>query len=899
MSPAINKLLFVVAAFIIAAPVLADPPGRVGRLSLVSGSVSLAPAGVEDEWSEAYINRPITTGDRLWTADRGRAEIRIGSAAVRLDVRTSADVLGLDDRYVQLRLAEGRLQLRIRSIPRDGFYEIDTPSAAVVIREPGIYRIEVRPDADVTTVVVREGAAQIAGNRSSLEVYRGERVVFENGGEAYDYTSIAQQDDFDRFYVSRDSRDERRATRYVSLEMTGYEDLDEYGSWSAVPDYGNVWFPTRIETGWTPYRDGRWVWVEPWGYTWVDNAPWGFAPFHYGRWVRVRDRWGWCPGEVVAQPIYAPALVAWVGGPSFSVGISSGTAPVVGWFPLAYREPYIPWYETSPTYIREVNVPARVTNINITNINVTQINYQHRQDPAAVTAVPSTVVAQAQPVTRAVVAIQPQRLAQASVVTGAAPVPPASQSVIVRPAAARPPPQIEKRAVVAVQTPPPAPPSFSARQQAIAQHGAQPYKVQALPPRAASATAPGITAPAAPAGGAAAPSAPGKAPTAPAGAAPAATAAATVAPVQLIKPAPAQARTAGAPPPTRAAGTPTPGTAAAPPGKAPTERAGAAPGATTPTPGTAATAPPGPAQGRAAAPEGPKVAAEPPKAAEAAKAAPQPPKGPAETAKSAESAKGAEAAKGATELPKGPADAPKGAAVAPKGPAEAPKGAAEAPKAAPPTPPSAERPGPGRGAEAERATPQRPGLAPSDVTPPGAPSRAAPAERAAPRAVPPTPPQQMTPPGAERAAPREAPLTTRAAPPTPERAAPATPERAPPAPRAVPPTPPERATPQERAAPREAAPAPRAVPPTPPERPAPPTPERAAPATPRAAPPAPPAERAAPREAPAPQRGGAPAERAGEGKGPPEKGKGPPEKGKSPPEKGKSPDEKRQEEQRG
>ena len=107
---------------------------------------------------------------------------------------------------------------------------------------------------------------------------------------------------------------ERRSTTYVSSYMTGYEDLDTYGEWRQEPDYGPLWFPSRVAATWAPYRYGHWGYVRPWGWTWIDDAPWGYAPFHYGRWVYVRNRWAWHPGERDVRPVWAPALVAWSAG---------------------------------------------------------------------------------------------------------------------------------------------------------------------------------------------------------------------------------------------------------------------------------------------------------------------------------------------------------------------------------------------------------------------------------------------------------------------------------------------------------------------------------------------------------------------------------------------------------
>ena len=168
------------------------------------------------------------------------------------------------------------------------------------------------------------------------------------------------------------------STRYVPEEMTGYEDLDQYGAWRTAPDYGAVWVPTAVPAGWAPYRSGHWVWVSPWGWTWVDSAPWGFAPFHYGRWVWLGNHWAWAPGRRIARPVYAPALVAFIGGSNFSVSVGVGSAPAVGWVPLGWREPYRPWYRASHAHVRNVNV-THVTNVtNITN-NVTNVRLVNRE----------------------------------------------------------------------------------------------------------------------------------------------------------------------------------------------------------------------------------------------------------------------------------------------------------------------------------------------------------------------------------------------------------------------------------------------------------------------------------------------------------------------------------------
>src|SRR4030095_4193195 len=81
---------------------------------------------------------------------------------------------------------------------------------------------------------------------------------------------------------------------------------------------------------------GRWIWDPRFGWTWLDTAPWGWAPYHYGRWVFVNNFWAWAPGPVIVRPAYAPALVVFLGGVTVSFG-----RPVC-WAPLACGEPLVP-----------------------------------------------------------------------------------------------------------------------------------------------------------------------------------------------------------------------------------------------------------------------------------------------------------------------------------------------------------------------------------------------------------------------------------------------------------------------------------------------------------------------------------------------------------------------------
>ena len=427
----------------------ADPPAVVGRLNYLSGAVSFAPAEANEDWAAAALNRPLTTGDRLWTDAGGRAELHVGSLAVRMDSLTSLDLLNLDDRGLQLRLAQGNVNLRVRRSAGSEPVEIATPAGAVVLSRPGSYRVSVDPQGAAAVVAVRGGGqAEVFAAHGSFLVSDGQQTTITSARQ--DLAVAPAPDEFDRWASARDQREERvAATRYVPAEMTGYEDLDEYGAWRTVPEYGTVWQPTAVPAGWAPYRYGHWVWVSPWGWTWVDDAPWGFAPFHYGRWVWLGSRWAWAPGRIVARPVYAPALVAFLGGPNFSVSISARSAPAVGWVPLGWREPYRPWYRASTQHVRNVNI-TQVTNVT----NVTNIRYVNRSAPSGVTVVSRENFVAARPVQPAALRVSQRTIAAAPVATGSPVAAPSNASLAQARAGARPPAEVRNREAIAVSAPP-------------------------------------------------------------------------------------------------------------------------------------------------------------------------------------------------------------------------------------------------------------------------------------------------------------------------------------------------------------------------------------------------------------------------------------------------------------
>jgi hypothetical protein len=436
----------------------------------------------------------MTTGDKLWADRDSRAELQIGSGSIRLGANTGFSFLNLDDNTAQLQLTEGTLRIRLRRLNRGEIFEVDTPNLAFTASRPGIYRININEAGDTTVVVVRDGEGEVTGGGQSYSVHADETGIFSGTDQLNaDIEGVGTEDDLERWSYERDRREDHSASRrYVSEDAVGYQDLDEYGGWRNTPDYGTVWFPHTTVVGWAPYRYGHWVWIAPWGYTWVDDEPWGFAPFHYGRWVAVGGAWGWVPcrpasvGVVYVRPVYAPALVAWVGGPHVAIGVAIGGGEAVGWFPLGPREVYVPSYRVSRRYVNNVNVTNTTVNTTVVNnyyntvvVNKTTVNnvtYVNQRVPGAVTATSRQAFSTSQPVARNVVRVDERQIARAQVNMGAPAVAPERQAFVGsgRPAQARPPERFANRAVVAKTAPPPPPAPIDRQQALIRQNGGQP-----------------------------------------------------------------------------------------------------------------------------------------------------------------------------------------------------------------------------------------------------------------------------------------------------------------------------------------------------------------------------------------------------------------------------------------
>jgi hypothetical protein len=416
----------------------ADPPSVAGRLAEITGTVSTHAAG-QDQWSPAVVNTPATTGDAFWTEPQASASLEIGGDRIAMSEATELDINQLDQGQFTTTAPQGEVYLNLPDMADGQALTVNTPRGAVQITAAGQYDIAAGDSANPTVVTVVAGSAHITSPGLDLTVGPQQTASITGSDQFTGTAGPIQTDDFLQAQASRDqpAPPQQAAPPQVS-NMTGGSDLARYGTWQTAPDYGAVWYPNNVPSGWAPYRAGHWSYVAPWGWTWIDDAPWGFAPFHYGRWVSYGGRWGWVAAAQdappSAYPVYAPALVSFVDvGGSLLTGAAIGFAAGalaggggVGWVPLGFREPFYPWYRTSPRYLQNVN---RISVVNVTNITINNyrtVNINNFRNVRAATVVPAGAMIRGQRLAGFARPLPPAVLAQARPVFGRVPVAPSA-----------------------------------------------------------------------------------------------------------------------------------------------------------------------------------------------------------------------------------------------------------------------------------------------------------------------------------------------------------------------------------------------------------------------------------------------------------------------------------------
>jgi hypothetical protein len=421
-----------------------DPTAEAGRLSYVTGNVSIQPAGVDD-WGQAASNLPLGPGDRIYTYGDGRAEIQVGQTFLRVGPNSDVTFVDATPDRLEFGVAQGMVHVHSFGLWQGQALHVNTPSGSMALNQPGEIRVEVPANNNVAIYTNLGNNAWVSG-AGGFGQGLGERQTLELVGSNPVYPQWLQTNGPDELDVWSQARDMQIITaqsyRYVSPEMPGAYELDANGSWVQTADYGPVWFPNNVGYGWQPYHNGHWMNHAPWGWVWVEDEPWGYAPFHYGRWAQVGGRWGWLPGPPTAHPVWSPALVAFAG------GIQVGGVGVSAWFPLGPGEPYHPWYAASPRYVDQVNITnireTRVVHVQTTYINIVNVTYVNRT--VGVTAMRHEDFAAGRPAARVGVTVNAGMFAHVQVLARPVPQPShqayfATAAVAVRPVpvpAARP-----------------------------------------------------------------------------------------------------------------------------------------------------------------------------------------------------------------------------------------------------------------------------------------------------------------------------------------------------------------------------------------------------------------------------------------------------------------------------
>lgn len=399
------------------------PAARIGQLSLLEGNARMR-IDRTSAWEAAVLNTPISTGAALATDGASRSEVRLGSTALRLAGDTQVAWKEISDNSLQLEIAGGMVHLRVRTFAPGERVLLGVGNVTLQPLMPGSYRIRHFASGTRAALWVQEGQARVALREQDQTLGPNQHVVVDRKTATLLSSGASDESKaFDDIVDRRDRLSEQSfSLLHVSAEMTGVEALDGHGSWRTEAVHGSAWYPDKLPVDWAPYRFGRWRWLAPWGWTWIDDAVWGFAPFHYGRWLFLGGRWAWVPGQAAAanaaaRPVYAPALVGFFGNQAGAVWTPAGsTTPLVGWYPLAPGEVYWPAYKTSLTYVRALNAssvsePAHIQ----TPPSAQTAGPQHRfaRTAFAATAMPYAAFSSLQAVASHQIVLPPLALAQA------------------------------------------------------------------------------------------------------------------------------------------------------------------------------------------------------------------------------------------------------------------------------------------------------------------------------------------------------------------------------------------------------------------------------------------------------------------------------------------------------
>jgi len=345
-----------------------DQKRSVARISVMEGEVSVR-RGDTGEWVAGVINAPLLSDDRISTGANSRAEVQFDSANVlRIGANAEIHLAQLEAAQYRIEIAHGTTTFRVLR-PMNVAVELNTPSVSVRPAKEGTFRITVN-EAGESEITARVGDVEVFTPKGTQWVYTGQTMMARGSAAdpEFQIVTAGPVDDWDRWNDTRDrSLQASTSNQYVPQGVYGAEDLDTAGTWANVAPYGYVWRPTVVGVGWSPYRNGRWVWLDWYGWTWVSYDSWGWAPYHYGRWFfDARLGWNWYPGALGVRNYWSPALVGFFGYGGLGVGVGFGGFGNIGWVPLAPYETLHPWWGRA--YAGGLNRGVNITNVNVTSV---------------------------------------------------------------------------------------------------------------------------------------------------------------------------------------------------------------------------------------------------------------------------------------------------------------------------------------------------------------------------------------------------------------------------------------------------------------------------------------------------------------------------------------------------
>lgn len=326
-----------------------EPPvkARVARVSFMSGDIQIRRSGV-DSWERLATNLPIVEGDEIATGPAARAEIQFDSNThLRLGENSFVRIIKLADDGIALSLPEGSAIARLTQYDASrSYFEMDAPGTTFAFQRNGVYRIDAgsRDSGEVAVGAAEGGEVRVYTETAGFTLKNGRRarifVAGRNSGE-WETGDVARfADEFDSWSLERDAviaRSLQRAyyDRYYDRDIYGADDLTDNGEWIYTRKYGYVWRPYSSAVSryanWSPYRYGHWRWVPAFGWTWVNDEPWGWATYHYGRWIWDNGGWVWTPYGYYrySRSWWSPALVV------MTIYNSN-----ICWYPLPYSYAY-------------------------------------------------------------------------------------------------------------------------------------------------------------------------------------------------------------------------------------------------------------------------------------------------------------------------------------------------------------------------------------------------------------------------------------------------------------------------------------------------------------------------------------------------------------------------------